>query len=388
MKISKLIQAATLSAGLLGAAGANAQLSLPSSGYYQYGDFQSYSLPILAYFYDQANGGGVGPGNPYYIPSAPGNIQDQIVIYTGSGGTGINDNLAPPIAGSGSIDGAYAAPNGVQIPYFSTATSPDPNPTFTGDQANTWDISLGKLQTFLGNNADNLVFLFNNNDTNADQTLAIWGRIWITNSAGTNLGTFCLSNMGGTYGSGGIPNGTVAYSCNGTAEGAGNPLVNPQTQKTDYILSGGQVCILPDGTPVDCSNPNAIRFNHNLGANQVAYAATSTDLNVLLASLFGGNVDGLTMHVDLHLGCDAQWDPTAAASNNPDKALADSANCVSKKIDNGYEQLFIASLASPPVCTVGVDCPTAPEPGSIALIGLGLFGLAASRKWSTQKAAV
>lgn len=39
-----------------------AAFTLPATGYVQYGDGLSYSLPLLAYSYDQVYGGGTGPG--------------------------------------------------------------------------------------------------------------------------------------------------------------------------------------------------------------------------------------------------------------------------------------------------------------------------------------
>lgn len=77
MKTTQFIRLAILAAAGFASAGMTTQATafiLPTTGYVQYGDGLSYSLPLLAYFYDQANGGGTGPGNPFYVSSTPGAI--------------------------------------------------------------------------------------------------------------------------------------------------------------------------------------------------------------------------------------------------------------------------------------------------------------------------
>src|SRR4030042_6563174 len=96
MKSIKQITA--ISAALLGIAAAAPASALDltymegtiiPAQYVTYGDGNSYSLPVLALLYDAINGGGTGPGNPYYIASGVGQIKDLTVIGTGaSGGPG------------------------------------------------------------------------------------------------------------------------------------------------------------------------------------------------------------------------------------------------------------------------------------------------------------
>src|SRR5512143_1506404 len=103
MNTAQSFKLATLTLAGLACAGTATQaaaFSLPTTGFVQYGDAQSYALPLLAYFYDQANGGGVGPGNPFYVASSPGAIKDDIVIGTGASGSGVTTNVA-------GIDDAY-----------------------------------------------------------------------------------------------------------------------------------------------------------------------------------------------------------------------------------------------------------------------------------------
>ena len=86
----------------------------PPSERVLYGDFYTYSLPIPAWRYSLQFGGGVGPGNPYYVDSTPGSIKDDVVIATGANGVPVNTNVA-------GMNDAYQTPNGNGgLPYFST----------------------------------------------------------------------------------------------------------------------------------------------------------------------------------------------------------------------------------------------------------------------------
>ena len=136
-------------------------------------------MPILANIYDINFGGGVGPGNPFYIASTPGAIKDLVVIYTGSSGTGVTTNAA-------GFDNAYGTPSG-QGDYASIAgavdiTNPGNKAGIVNNDANTWDANLLALKGMLAGGTAQ--FMFNNNDTNADQHLAVWAKLWLTDGAG------------------------------------------------------------------------------------------------------------------------------------------------------------------------------------------------------------
>jgi hypothetical protein len=364
MNVRKLLSSAVLA--LLSAGAAHA-VTLPGTGYYTYGNTNVYSMPILANVYNINFGGGVGPGNPFYIPSTPGAIKDLVVIYTGSNGTGVTTNAA-------GFDDSYGTPNG-QIDYASIAggigvVNPGNKSGIANNDANTWDANLFALKGMLAGGTAQ--FMFNNNDENKDQNLAIWAKLWLTDDQGALYGRHLyLTNRDGNnnalaYGAGGTPNGATASTFNG-----GNVLPSVTgggfgpNGRSDYVLAGGEVCV-DNGTgavvpPMGNGNcPGGSKsISHNLGANQVAYVGDVPLLNTWLGTLFGSLSDTdlakYTMHLDLKLGC--HNDVTAAAN--------DWATCDSVAIDNGFEQLFLASSNS-----LIIDVP---EPKGLALVGLGLL---------------
>lgn len=310
----QLLLAVLISCGIFGASSAQALvLPDPTTNAYQYGDFYSYSLPILAYGYDQQYGGGVGPGTPYYIASSPGQIANTIVVATKSKETNFSG-----------MDNAYLTPNGSGATSFSTGSEPNPGQlgTVPGNQTGTWDSSIAAFKSYL--NGTSPAFMFNNNETKekdgSGEDLLAWARLSLRSSTGAaNPLNFDFTNNGGL---GGIPGGNVAnYTSTGAAPVA-----------ADYVLSGGQVTL-----PIGPGGTN-VTFDHNLGANQAAYAIVSPELNEFLATWDENTSLYDVLSIDLRLN----------------------------GINNGYEQLFVVPSDYTPV----------PEPGTMMLLGMGMLGLA------------
>lgn len=304
-----------------------AALDLTGASYVTYGDANSYALAV--------NQAMTGDKN-WYVNSTPGAIQDLVVVATGSSGGPVTTNFA-------GMDDAMSTPSGVNGSTF-----------FSG----VWNSTLAAFTNFL--DGENALFFFNNNQVNSgaatNQNLAVWAQISLTGDGlapvyfdFTNQGLmFAPFNLGG----GGTLNGDPSlYNSVGAGPLAGTNLA------TDYVLSGGEICLNAAKAPVPCGDPSAVEtVNNNLGANQAAYAIDVPDLNTWLSAWLNGEHAGYTdFNLNLRFGCDP-------STVNPE------INCTARSANNGYEQLFIGTSTT----VVQV-----PEPGSLALLGLGLLGLVA-----------
>lgn len=358
MRFDRLLLAGFVLGGALSTTAAPLVLGGPPGNVYQtFGNVNVYSLPVQAGIYADANGGGTGPGNPYYVNSTPGSIKDTVVIYTGANGADVTTNTA-------GFEDAYGVPNGKKIDFASTngtigVVDPGSKAGIVNSTSNTWDASLMALKSFL--TGGDAIFLFNNNDSNTDQSLAIWAKVWITDPTNTLYGRYLyLSNEGAIYGQGGPAYGDPSLYNPGDV----GPGINTATGQTDYILAGGTVCFTATWVPQGCDGSEAHKVNHNLGANQASYAGVLPVLDGYFDDLFGTQTDAqlnqYTFHMDLRMGCDPVWGTSAA-------------DCAMKSIDNGYEQLFLVSSQT--------DLINVPEPNTLALLGLAMLGLVVLSYW-------
>lgn len=314
------------------------------------GAFTVFSLPILVL---QQGFILVDGSQETKVKSSPGQIQNDLVLYTGPGGGNLTNNNDPILCGSkvnNCVDDPFPSPSGNKDPSFGTDTSIDPAPKFTGDRSNpvdpktglsgnTWDITLAALDQFLtGSNVP--IFLFQHNQDNAskvqsDQDVLGWGQVIISDIQGV-LPDICFNfNNNTTQAATGC---TQPQPFSSRAPDPENPVAGgPQG---DFVFAGGQVCLNALGQNVACDGSQGPvvlgPINHNLGADEFAYAILSFNLNDFLASCFANLAAcGYEMlRVDFRL----------------------------RELTNGFEQLIIAQGTVPRV----------PEPASLVLLGAGI----------------
>ncbi|UCV21515.1 PEP-CTERM sorting domain-containing protein [Ferribacterium limneticum] len=291
-------------------------LNFPTASAYaiQYGDFYSYSMPIMDWV-STSNG-----GSPYSFNTA-NTIQDALVIGNGSGQTNNQD-----LIGANKAIASGPVPNGFDFPNKPPNEAPENWSTTTAEPGirTSWNISLQALQdylTFDGIQHD-MVAYFNNNQTGASPNLWAWAQVSMIKSDGSATEYYFRNTT------------------SGSAEAYGHG---------DYVFSGHDITLCFNSTtqiPVnqvacDGNELSSKTFVHNLGQNDVGYAIFSETVNDLI---WDSNYTEMRVRVDF-MG-----------------------------LNNGYENLFIGAAC---VNGGNCESTSVPEPGTITLIGLAMLGVVA-----------
>lgn len=267
MKYLKLQLAAVLLT-IAGAAQATV-LTLPAANPMSvgvYNDFNVYSLDLLQQC--------AAASDPRCLPSAglpvdssPGKIKDQIVILAGTNGNNLK-NMPDPLPDNSAVDNPFVTPAG-NGDSFSIV---DAGGGFAGDQINRWDISVNLLRNYLGDN--DLVFLFDNNQqgSDANQWINIWGQVRIVDASGNTINSLCFELS--------------------TGSGCDIPPPTP----SDYVAVVGDFCVNKAtgasynlGIPKNAGDCGADYFvKNNLNTSTGEFAAFNQTLNDAVKNLANG----------------------------------------------------------------------------------------------------